>query len=240
MSGGIISSELSIASGAVADIAGGRLGNFFTASKGSQVTLYGNNFKLDGEAFIHNAITINSETNLEALFTGTFSDGSPFVFKANSLVNGRDILEGVTLVRQTLPTYDLTPQTIHQASTLGGLRSGQSLTLVIGGELGGGFVTQDAKLTVAGGQLGSNLEAVGTEVVMTHGSIGINSDLMKGSTLTMSGGDIESFFEAHHDTRIDLSGGSIGYGMRAGSGSVIDMTGGQIDAELTLRDGATL
>ena len=77
ISGGTVGNSFRGNSGSVVSISGGALGFGFNAFAGSQVELIGGEFKLNGADFLSNTITLAPGDT----FTGTLTDGSPFIFR---------------------------------------------------------------------------------------------------------------------------------------------------------------
>ena len=113
-------------------ISGGSFGRDF--SSGGNVEFVGGEFRLNGSEFLGDRITLSEGD----VFTGTFADGSAFVFDGNDIAfdSSPDRLTNTVLTRTALPAISTTPQIVDTASTQGSsLRDGQTLTLRDGGEL---------------------------------------------------------------------------------------------------------
>ena len=152
--------------GGEATISGGTIGSLRLLS-GSTTELIGGEFKLNGENFDGTTVTLEIGDEL----TGTFADGSPFVFNNESTFLEPDVIVETVLSRVALPEIDRTP-IIVDANTTDlplGLRAGQELTLVDGGELGSRIV--DATLNVEGGILIGGAVASRSEVNVSGGIV---------------------------------------------------------------------
>ena len=161
ISGGLIGDFFDAESGSVVNISGGTFGSTFDALPESDVELIGGNFELNGTAF--SGPTISLTEGEGDVFSGTLTDGSTFIFSDAA----SDTLSNVTLTSEVLPAVDVSPIVVATANPVGlsgGLRSGQTLTIVSGGEVAGDFEMIDATLNVEGGQLGGGAGAIRTEV----------------------------------------------------------------------------
>ena len=138
ISGGSIGSSSAAFDEAVVNISGGSIGDRFEARRGSDVELIGGEFKLNGDVFLGDTISLDGND----VFSGTLADGSTFVFSELS----EDELSNVTLTLAALPTLNLAPVTVSTAfpTIPSGLREGQTLILAEGGELGCDFEAVDA------------------------------------------------------------------------------------------------
>ena len=217
ISGGILGNEFNANEGSEVNISGGAVGPFNAAS-GSDVELFGGEFRLNGEPFTDQTITLAEDD----VFTGTLSDGSSFIFSSpsvplsfgfESFLSRRDNLSEIRLSATPLPTLDVTPVVIDSSVTEGpsGLRSGQTFTLVDGGSLRRNFAVVDATLNVQGGTLGQGVETAG-------------------GVVNISGGTVGSFFEAYSGSEVNISGGIVGddflsLALTANSGSVVNISG---------------
>lgn len=240
--GGTLRRNFIAAEDSTINLRGGTVGGVFRTDSRSVVQLFGGEFRLNGAAFTDDTFSLQPGD----VFTGTLEDGSAFIFSDGD----RDDLPLVTLQSTTLPTASTTPATINTASLLGpsGLRAGQSLTLLAGGELGENVAVVDATLEVAGGTLGDGLEIVGSEVNISGGEVGNFLTAYAGSRVSLSGGSVGNGVFARDPARIiiggitalagsvvDISGGTVLGGFDASSGSEVTVSGGSIDGNLTSR-----
>jgi hypothetical protein len=230
ISGGTLGDEFQARSGSEVHISGGTVGREFDAALGSNVELLGGDFQLNGVAYTGDSITLKRFVDREGVFTGTFADGSSFLFSAQAGHFG-DNLEGVTLTRVAVPPPDLTPKVINSPATDGpsGLRAGQILTVQTGGKLRNNFAAVDATLNIEGGTLGRNTETAGSVVDISGGSVGDFFYAYSGSEVNISGGAVGFRFEAF-DSVVNISDGTVGALFMAHSGSVVDVTGGTVDS----------
>ena len=199
------------------ELSGGTVGSGFQILSGSEVTLVGGDFLINGVA---------ADTNLDLgesdVLTGTLQDGSPFAF---SLLTDRD-LDGLQITEVALPTADTTPMVVASQSASSGLRAGQSLTLVSGGVLDRNFAVVDATLDIEGGEVGVDLEVVRSQVTISGGTVGDDFHVFSGSQVVISGGSIGQEFSAFPGSEVMISGGQFGRVFHAEAGSQVTFRGG--------------
>lgn len=158
-----------------------------------------------------------------------------------------------------MPALDLSPIVLATAdlNRPSGLRSGQTLTLLDGGELGMDFEAIDSTLNVEGGTIGITLAALNSTVNISSGSVGNFFEVLPGSSLNVSGGsvgrglnarsggivdisggEIDTCFTAHAESLVSISGGSIGDAFEADPGSVVNISGGSIGSRFVSNFGS--
>ena len=250
ISGGRINSRLTAQSGSEVDLRGGVIGRL-QADTGNNLTLIGNEFLLNGATTNLTEITLAGGDVL----TGTFEDGSPFIFS----IGKSDRLNGVSLQSVAVAPADLELITVNNGSGPTGLRSGQRLLLLDGGVLERDFYAVGAALTIDGGTVDSDLVVSQSEVSLFGGSIGNNFNAFAGSEILMTdgeigfglrlrgtaeiqGGQIGTGMRVFDDSNATISGGTV-EGLTAFSGSELNISGGTIGARFTGLDvlsGATL
>ena len=197
-------------------------GGTFETLIGGNLDLIGGDFKLNGNAF--SGAIINNLSS-EDVFTGTFQNGSSFIFSP---------LAGTTLSNVTLssdgllPSIDTTPIVVDTVASLPGLREGQTLMLLEGGEL-------------------TNFRSVGGTLNMDGGILGTLA-LATDSVINISGGSVKNNFKAFLGSEVNVSGGIIGGGTTGGGStaersevydSTLNITGGTF-AELLLSERSTV
>ena len=211
ISGGVFGDRFRAEAGSNVVISGGAFGDEFLAFPGT-VELVGGEFKLNGEDYKGETFTLNDSDEL----TGTLADGSAFIFCGEMFEGlnrtGGDVLLDVTLTNVVLPEIDTTPITVSESlpDIPSGLRAGQTLTLVEGGELEAHFEVVDATFNIQGGILGCGGRATRSEV-------------------NISGGDLGGFYVGP-ESRVDISGGLIQKFLTALEGSVLNIGGGELTA----------
>ena len=226
VSGGAVSG-LTVGEDGHATISGGRFGNL-TLSSGT-TELVGGEFKLNGENFDGATITLDIGDE----FTGTFADGSPFILNSAAFAVfddyffGQDVIVETVLSRVALPEIDTTPVVVDTTAPefSSGLRAGQELTLVEGGQLGAWFGIVDATLNVEGGILGPRAIASRSEVNVSGGNVGSSFTASAGSVVNISGGTVGIFFNALTDSVVNISGGEIDPAFQINSGSEVNLFG---------------
>ena len=241
ISDGTLGSSFEAFPGSEVNISGGRFGQDFTTAFGSAVTISGGNFgsgfrglgpgvELQGGEFRLNGFDISALSSIsilgDAVFTGTLADGSNFIFSNNS----GDFISNITLTTVELPAADVTPIVVDApfSDLPVGLRTGQTLTLVDGGELGDNFEAVNAVVNIEGGTIGDNFGAAGTTVTIDGGNIGTAFVSYAGSAVNLNDGTIGDDFNAASGSEVFVSGGRIGQGFEASSGSIVRINGGTI------------
>ena len=184
VSGGVIGNSFAARSGSAVTVSGGVIGSGFEVFPGSDTQLIGSEFRLDGAAFTGDSVTLGSAQVL----SGTLADGSVFILSPQA----GDTISGVTLTPSTTPLLpaDPTPVIVNTPSGGGpsGLRSGQTLTVVAGGELNDNFAAVNAFLNIEGGAIGNGLEAVESVVNISGGIVENSFGVFAGSIVNISGG----------------------------------------------------
>lgn len=197
---------LTARSGSVASISGGKFRSNFAAHEGSDVSFKGGEFLINGELLTGDVISLN-ETDV---LTGTFENGSPFVFTPLR----SDDLNGVKLIHTPLPPIVTEPINVSSAVTLAGLRSGQTLSLNQGGILSDDLSFIRSTLNVHGGAIGRAKFSESTVNIFGGDVDGL--DVLPGSVVTISGGTVSRGIVARSNTTIDITGGNISGPFRAG------------------------
>ncbi|CAE7240131.1 unnamed protein product [Symbiodinium sp. CCMP2456] len=225
--------SMSISSGSVGVVEGALVGTL-TAYSGSNIDISGGTI---GDGFVANAGS-NVRFAGGTVFSGTLADGSTFAFLGGAQYG--DTLQAVTLTVATLPPVDLRPRIVDWKVTEGqsGLREGQELTLLAGGELRNNFTALDATLNINGGAVGRNLESVGSLVNVSGGLVGDFSYAYAGSKVNLTGGHVGGRFEAFESV-VNVAGGSIGNNFIAHPGSVVNVTGGRVGSMVASADTVT-
>ncbi len=236
VSGGRVAGPWHIRSGASVSVSGGSIGNGFNAeSNWSDVSFAGGEFQLNGASYTDDSITLGSNDT----FTGTFQDGSPFVFSSGSRTFDR--LRDVRLISAPLPAKDLNPILVSQADDRSptGLRAGQMLTLQGDGTLPENFESVDATLNINGGTVGDSLRLAGGVTNITAGQVGDATGALFGSTVNISGGSVGNHFQAGVGSTVNITGGSVGGSFTVGLGSTLNLSGGSIGTAFRVDPEAT-
>ena len=242
ISGGSVGFDFQSLSGSVVNISGGNTGTFFRARSGSDIELIGGEFQLNGAPFSDATISINFGTALVIslgegdAFTGTLADGSAFIFSGD--VN--DSLANVQLTSVVLPALDLSPIVVAtpNPNLPSGLRPGQTMRLLSGGELGRNFEVAGATLDIEGGILGNSAGAANSTVNISGGSVGNSFAALNGSVVNISGGDVGDRFEAAFGSEVNITGGNVGERFEMTSGSVVNISDGTIGDQFEVSQGA--
>ena len=234
ISGGQIGNDFRVGDQGIANISGGTFGREFDARLGSTVNISGGEFSLNGLAFndLSSPLTLDNGD----VFTGTLEDGSAFIFTTLA----SDSLNGVNLFETSTPTVNAAPQTINTVSTLRSARSGETLTVQSGGELGDNVNTVGATLNVEAGSVGSLLEVANSEVNISGGTVGSDFAAHIDSTVNISGGTVGSNFSANSGSTVNISGGTVGAGLDANDGSTVNISAGEVGNFFDANDGSTV
>ena len=219
ISGGIVGFGFDAFSGSEVNISGGTFGRSFDVRLGSDVELIGGEFQLNGTVFSGTSVSLNSGDT----FTGTLTDGSSFVFATEA----DDSLSSVQLTSVALPALDLAPIVVSTANPnlSSGLRPGQTMTLLDGGQLGFNFEVANATLDIEGGTLGTFAAAANSTVNISGGSVGSFFDALSGTVVNISGGSVDELFTANAGSVVNIRGGNIARGFEARGGSEINVFG---------------
>lgn len=179
-------------------IRGGTFGAGFYSDYWSDTEFIGGDFMLDGVAYTGDTVSSGG------VFTGTFADGSAFIFSSDV----GDHLRDVTLTRVALPDADTEPIIIDATSPPppAGLRAGQTLTLLEGGVVPNHFEAVDATLSILGGTFGHGGAAARSRVDISGGALGDSFAAYSGSVVNISGGSIGAAFHAYSGSELNLVG----------------------------------
>jgi len=233
-------SEVNISGGTFSDYTKGftsivRIsGGTFTSLNGNGIELVGGDYKLNGIDFTGSTL---DNLSSEDVFTGTLQDGASFIF--SPLAGSRP--SSLTLSSEgPLPFIDTTPIVVNTATSLLGLREGQTLTLQDGGDLTN-FRSVGGTLNQEGGNLGRTALASGGVVNISGGSVGDAFTAFLGSEVNISGGTIGDRAR-FYDSTINITGGTIGAAVVA-ERSTINISGGRIQeigsaTDITISDGS--
>lgn len=205
--------------GSELNISGSRFRDF-DVQGGSQVTLFGGEFRLNGTAYSQPTISLNYGD----VFSGTLSDGNVFIITPSSNLSYSNIrLDSVPLPPITVNHYviDGTEQSVPN-----NLRAGQSLSLHDGGELDSLFYAQSASIEIQGGTVGQEMHVVESTVKISGGQLGNRFRAELGSTVTVTGGNFMSDALASEGSIWNIHGGSLGCCFSARGGSEVNVYGG--------------
>lgn len=203
------------------------------ANPGSSVEFLGGEFRLNGAPYAGSSITLIGGD----VFSGTFADGSPYLF-----TSGIDTVDDVSLMPTQLPPIDLTPIVIDGSGATApvGLRSGQTLTLRDGGVLSDSFLATGATLNIEGGVAGLVIQVAESSVNISGGAVGNELRAFSNSTINISGGTVGRELSAFSGSTVNISGGSVGERLRAFSSSTINIEGGIVGNSLMAHSGSTI
>ena len=252
-SGGFVNGRFTANAGSQVSISGGSLGAL-DAMPGSVVELFGGEFRLNGDAFPGQAITLAKDD----IFTGVLPrGGGSFIFAAvdfDFLIGqfGGDNLSGVGLNVANIPVSDTTGvvdiDSPFESRGLPGKSAGLTLNLVDGGSLLSNFAAVDVTLNVQGGTLGSDIESARSVVNISEGTVGNRFRAYSGSQVNISGGTVGNgpfnsglALGAGPGSEVNISGGSVtGAGFFANEGSEVNIRGAQFILNGELLDALVL
>lgn len=224
------SDEFVVGAGAEADISGGSFGDDFVIASGTTAALHGLGFEVDGVPVSGlsapgDEVTLTFTPASNRLLTGTLADGTPFAFSTNS----QDGISSVKLVRSAdLPPTPTMIQVPTDSAPLG-VHSGQTLTLLVGGQLGDNFhAGRGSTVNVLGGTVGTNFEAFAAAVNIQGGQLGNKFDVFPQSQVNIAGGSVTGNLSAYSQSVVNVTGGTVS-ALGALSGAIVNVDGGNVD-----------
>lgn len=232
--GGIVGPDFYASGGSEINLSGGVFEGRFESRLGSAVKITGNDFRVDGAPLAGLSTpgaSLQYNIPAGAVLSGTFANGTPFVFSA---LDSDSIADGsLTLQTVALPTG---PSVINAPaeSIPQGVRAGQMLNVDAGGVVPANFPAGwGSAVNVNGGEVRVNFQAAGAVVNVSAGSVGNAFDMFHGSTLNVSGGTLGT------DGRllgaaIQMTGGVVGASLKASQNSTLQFSGGAIGDRLKL------
>lgn len=227
ITGGDFEGRVVLEEGSRVNVSGGSFGHAhgaLTQRRDSVLNLFGGEFRMDGQPV--DGVALNGLQG-GSVFTGTLADGSPFVF------SGPESIRELTLTTVDLPPARTAAATVlSTADSPKGLRQGESLTLVDGGELKQNFAAVGATLDIEGGLVGDGMEAAYSNVSISGGAVGNFLAADKGSVVTISGGTVGVLASARPGSVVNLNGGNVGQAFTAWSGSDVNISGGRVEGFL--------
>lgn len=230
ISGGVVAGYSPLA-GSTTVLSGGAVAGMRT-SPGSNYEIRGGDFRLNGVPYAGSNFTSTDGD----IFTGVLADGSPFVAWDETFSS----VSNVTLSPVALPPIEPSPILVDGANIFDryGLRPGESLTVLDGGDLGEHFTVVDAEIDISGGSVGS-IFSVGSQVTLSQGAIRGRLTTLQGSTTELSGGSLLNLV-AGSGSSVTISGGRVGELSTARSGSVLMIEGGIVGPSFRARSGSTV
>lgn len=251
-SGGEIGSNFEIGPGSRLELSGGTVDSQFVAHGGSEVHYTGGKFRgslganvnssftISGGAFKLNGAPIGSLSSLGAtaqidlspgsILSGTLSDGTPFAFGSTYQWFAPGTL---TLQATAIPAAGPSVIRVPTDPVPLGLRSGQTLLLSDGGDLGDDFTADfGSVIRMSGGRVGNGLKAVGSLVNVTGGEI-FGVQALLGSVVNLSGG-VTQYVQVERGGVVNMSGGEIAGQMTLSSGGRARVTGGTLGYHTSL------
>jgi hypothetical protein len=198
---------------------------------GGMVELHGYDFQVNGVPV--SGLTNPGDSrafgfNTAVTFTGTLSDGTPFVMgpddHSNTLTINSNVLH---LVQSAAPVLSPTIHVPNDPAPLGAA-PGQTVVLAAGGALDDNFVAaHDSNVQINGGTVGNNFEADRSQVTIAGGVVGDKLDVFGGATITMTVGSIGQQFSVHPSGTLNINGGQTGASGNV-TGGIVNMTAGTL------------
>ena len=278
MSGGVIGSNFEVATGGRLEVSGGTVEPVFvahpesevlfsggkytgwlTAESGSSFTIAGGDFRLDGTPIAALSAPGNQQQlNLPefGVLSGTLSDGTPFAFgNANQLFAPGTL----TLKSTDIPAAGPSIVRVPSDPVPNGLRSGQTLLLSDGGDLGDHFTANWSSIVrMSGGRIGHRFQTVGSFVNVTGGeiesinalygslvnidggTINYSASVGRGAILNVFNGGIAGTVYVTDGGRVNITGGNLGRYIYVRANSSLDIQGGIVGGDISLSQGGTL
>jgi hypothetical protein len=231
ISGGSFDAYFSASSGSRVNITGGSFGREFRARTGSEVSLFGGEFLLNGAPAGSNVTLANSD-----ILTGTLQDGSTFIFSPTA----SDDIQNLRLFNVSVPPLNTAPIVINSNTSPRGLRAGQTLTLVDGGQLQKNFAVVSATLNIEGGTVQPGLEVTDSTVNISGGTVLSVVQALEDSVITVSGDAVAGGIYGYAGSEVNVEGGTLGDFSRVYSGSRFNISGGTIGSFLEVFSGGDL
>ena len=231
VTGGIINKYIVANKDSKINFSGGSISTIFRANAGSEVNISGGDFRLNGETYTDNSINLDAND----VFTGTFADGSPFIFSSRN----DSSFEDVNLKKTPLPIYDLDPivMSSNEPNRIVGLNSGQYLTLKEGGKLPNQFKSVGATLVIEGGELGDYATFAESLVKISGGTIGKDFSAYLNSEVSIGGKAHLNSIELFSGSKLAISDKSSVYNIRANGNNQINVSGGEVTGYISLDGG---
>jgi hypothetical protein len=208
-------------------LSGGKISSSFLANSGSQVTISGADFRLNGKPVsgldnVGDSVAINVPAG-SFQFTGTLTDGKPFAF---TNTENDQFQAAITLRRETTAAIGASLIHVPNDAPPASIRTGQQLVLDVGGVIGDDFISgAGGSVVMAGGNIGANFKAVGSQVEIMGGQVGGNFQAFDGTIVHIMGGAIGQLSRAKSGSSVTVDGGSLA-GLFAEAGSTITVNGG--------------
>lgn len=255
ISGGIVD-DLNASQHSQVSIQGGTLKDSFRVNEGANVSIFGNEFQLNGAPFTGSSIELSHQIDSLSYFSGTLLDGSSFIFSPQE----NDSISSASLIRSNIPSAEefITVPTPETSIAQKGLRQNQTLVVRNGGRTQDGFAVVGATLSFEPGSVSGQLELVqstlnilggrhggvisalaNTQVNVRGGEILGSFSLSMNSQLKVTGGYME-FITAKQDSVATIAGGAIGGKVTGLADSVTNISGGTIEGNVQMRTGSVL
>lgn len=218
---------------------GGKFAGYLTAMPESSFAILGGDFKLDGMPVVGlDALGTRQQLDLpeSGVLSGTLSDGTPFAFSGSA-----GLFAPGTLTLQSAPVAADERTRIEVPSDPAplGLRTGQTLVLRDGGEIGRHFTADwGSAVQMSGGRIGYGFEAVGTLVNATGGELE-SIDALVGSVVNLTGASVSHRVSAHRGSIVNLTAGEVA-SLYAREGGRVNMSGGMLTGSASLSGGGSM
>ncbi|QDS97632.1 hypothetical protein [Adhaeretor mobilis] len=250
LSAGVLSA-LTLSNGSQLNLSGGQIRETLVATSGNEVTLVGGEFVLNGQ-LVQGLDSLGDTVLVDvpdgAALSGFLSDGSPFSFSHSDFyqsgsVSARESLAGarVILQRSQLPVIESARLLASMDTIPKGLRSGQTLTVDAGAEIGDYFgAGQGSDVSVeTGGVIGRVFEAAGARVHVNGGTISSGFDISNGSVVDVTTGELGGAIDIFAGGELNVLDGNVGKGIYVGPGGSLNVTGGIFTGIISISQGAS-
>ncbi|MCA9186719.1 MAG: hypothetical protein KDA99_13925, partial [Planctomycetales bacterium] len=258
---GRVGTNLGAGDGNVVTIRGGGLGNEFSARAGSEVLVYGSDFRFNGQpvAGLHDVgdrVSVNGMS--DGVLTGYLADGTPFAFSGY-----RDfIADGVLTVELTESTHaEPTLIQVPAEAAPDSVRDGQVLIVDRQAQLPDLFQVGPGSVVIArnDAMLGHELTAVAASVLIDDSRLGAlatfldksvlratNSSIDRGlvvadrSTATIDRSPIDGYLWVTDQGVVSLNDSSVNGDLRVQRSSTLDATASNVAGRVTVSEGSTV
>lgn len=221
---------------------GGALGDDFHAGLGSTTIISGGSIGSDFDTFRGSNVNISGgEFYLNGLPVGGLATaGSSLAFNVpNDSVLSGTLADGTPFAFSSLVGDTIQDNTL--TLTAASLPSNSPTTISLPGVPAPQGIRDGQTVVVnSGGALGDHFNAGrGSTITVSGGQVGGKAEAV-GSQVSISAGTIGNHFDAFIDTTVSISGGSIGEDFDAFAGSVVNISGGTVSSNFRAQRGSVV
>ncbi len=229
MKGGKVGYSLLARSDSEVIYSGGKMANWLNVNPGSSFTVAGGEFKINGTP-VTGLTTAGTAQQIDlpqyGVLSGTLEDGTTFAFSGSE-----NLFAAGTLKLQAADIPAVGPAVIRVPNDPApqALRSGQTLLLSDGGEVGDYFTADwGSTVRMSGGRIGERFQAVGSFVNITGGEVD-SLKALAGSVVNINGGTVTYQVRSLRGSIVNLSAGVVGEGIYAYDGGRVNISGGTVE-----------